>query len=179
MRLNLGCGAYPIRGFTNIDADPKLNPDVVANVPPLRYPDNEVEEIYCGHFLEHQTREAATELLAECYRVLRPGGTLGVVVPDTREIMRRYIEGEETVIEVPEGRFWNMSNLDDVCSVFLYSVIQDTPHLWSYDEVTLCRALQAAGFRVMRKIDRYHDPRLGTGRWYQMGFDSIKPYEAS
>lgn len=174
IRLNCGCGVYPLRGFVNIDSSHESAADVYASVPPIPYDDGTVTEVWACHFLEHLSQEDTTEFLRECYRVLEPGGQLGIVVPDTREIMRRWLAGGPGHVEYPAGRFWDNTDLDDICAMFLYSTVQPSHHLWSYDLGTLTRAVQRAGFRVLREIDRYHDPRLGTGQWYQTGVQAMK-----
>jgi predicted SAM-dependent methyltransferase len=174
LKLNVGCGAYPLRGYANLDSVPYQGVEVVADVPPLPYDDASLDEVWSCHFLEHLSQEDGAAFLAECYRVLVPGGALGVVVPDTREIMRRWLNGESGRVEFPAGRFWDISNLDDICSMFIYSTIQPSHHLWSYDLMTLSRAVERAGFRVTGEIDREYDPRLGTGQWYQCGISAIK-----
>src|SRR5262245_10169673 len=182
-RLNLGCGAYHLGrtqgvGWINLDDDPRAEPDWLARVPPIPFAEASVDEVYMGHLLEHLEPTEAHDLLRECLRVLVPGGKLGVVVPDTRAILEAYLGRKGERIEVPEGVWWTLDDLDAVCSVFLYSTIQDSRHQWSYDRTTLCRTLERAGFQVGQAIDRYHDPRLSTGRWFQCGYDCIKPGEA-
>jgi predicted SAM-dependent methyltransferase len=173
MRLNLGCGAFPLEGFTSIDADPAVQPDVVATVPPLPYPDGAVAEIYMGHLLEHFDYEDGQALLRECYRVLMPGGRLGVVVPDTRAIMRLWLAGVGSRWEYPAGHWRCVDDLDEVCAMFLYSTVQPSHHQWSYDLGTLARALARAGLQPVAEIDRYRDPRLSNGgAWYQCGWDA-------
>jgi hypothetical protein len=130
--------------------------------------------VFAGHFLEHLTPDQARAFLAECHRCLVPGGRLGLVVPDTREIMRRYAVGLHTRVEYPEGTFLDAGDLDAICALFLYSTVQDSPHLWSYDLDTLTRLVEGAGFQVMGEIDRYADPRVSTSRWYQCGVDAVK-----
>jgi predicted SAM-dependent methyltransferase len=178
-RLNIGCGAFPLPYFTNLDADPSAIADVYARVPPLPFADGALDDIYAGHFLEHLTPAEATELLAECRRCLVPGGRLGLVVPDTREVLTRWLQGAIDCVEYPAGTFHAVADLDAVCRLFLYSTVQASPHRWSYDLGTLARLLEGAGFVVMGEIDRYRDPRLGTGQWYQAGLDCIKPQEAT
>jgi predicted SAM-dependent methyltransferase len=174
LRLNVGCGAYPLRGFVNIDAADGTAADVLADVPPLPYADASIDEVWACHFFEHLSFEDGAEFLRECYRVLVPGGALGLVVPDTREIMRRWLNGYPGRVEFPAGRHWDNTDLDDVCSMFLYSTAQPSHHLWSYDLTTLRRAIERAGFRVVGEIDRYRDPRLGSGQWYQCGLAAVK-----
>jgi predicted SAM-dependent methyltransferase len=175
VRLNVGCGDWHLPdGWTNIDARASVHPDVLAKVPPLPFPDASVEEIYCGHFVEHLTPKDADRFLAECYRVLAPGGRLGVVVPDTRAICRAYVEGHGSV-EYPEGTVRPMADLDEVCAMFLYSSVQASPHRWSYDADTLRRLLLRAGFYPTSEIDRYADPRIPVHNWYSCGWDAVKP----
>ncbi len=175
LRLNCGCGMFKIRGYVNIDSDPEVQPDLVATLPPLPYSDEEVDEVYAGHFLEHLGYEDGKTFLKECYRVLKPGGKLGVVVPDTREIVAHWLGGLSDIVEVPRGYFWPLADLDAVCHVFLYSDIQGSGHKWAYDKFTLQRAMQRAGFEEFREINRHFDPRLGGPAWYQCGWDSYKP----
>lgn len=178
LRLNLGAGRFPLDGYTNVDADPRCEPDVCMRVPPLHFGDGEAAEIYCGHLLEHLRPEDGAALLAECYRVLRPGGTLGVVVPDTAEIVRRYLTstelGWDALVECPANRYWSLRDLDDVCAVFLFSTYQDSPHQWAYDARTLRRAVEAAGFQVTGSIDPYQDSRL-VPAWWNLGVEAVRP----
>lgn len=173
-RLNLGCGAYRLEGWDNWDADPETPADRHFHAPPIPVGDRTVDEIYCGHLLEHFEPDEADELLRECRRVLVPGGRLGVVVPDTRAVLARYLEQRHEVVEVPEGVFWNLDDLDSVCRVFLYSTIQPSRHKWSYDGATLRRALVRNGFRLEGDIAR-DDPRLSVPSWWDCGVDCTKP----
>lgn len=177
-RLNVGAGNWPLAGFTNLDADATTEPDICAMVPPLPFPDESLDAIYCGHFLEHLDYETGQDFLRECHRCLIPGGQLGVVVPDTREVMTRWLRGDIDHISLMGDMgltYWPIADLDAICSLFLYSTIQDSPHRHSYDLGTLQRALRSAGFRVVSEINRYTDPRISTGQWYQCGLDAVKP----
>lgn len=176
LRLNIGCGQYPLADYVNIDADLTTPADVHADAYAYlaTYADGSVAEIYAGHFLEHLDKPDADRFLAECFRVLQPGGICALVVPDIREVMKRYI-GHSLDAEPLNGRFWSLNDLDDICGWFLYSTTQASVHRWSYDEFTLRRVMQAVGFDVTRRIDRYRDPRLGAPAWFQCGWEGIKP----
>jgi len=175
MRLNVGCGDYLLDGFVNLDADPATPADVHADA--MVYlrdcPDATFAEVYAGHFLEHLAPEGAQRFLAECYRVLAPGGACAIVVPDTYEVLRRYVARRDECVPI-EGKWWNLSDLDAVCAAFLYSPIQPTPHRWSYDIDTLARAMRAAGFMRLRQIDRERDPHLAAPAWFQCGVEGVK-----
>ncbi len=173
--LNVGCGDYRLDGWVNLDADPATPADVHADATVyLRdCPDATFDEVYAGHFLEHLTPEDARRFLAECYRVLAPGGICTIVVPDTYEVLRRYVARSTDAVFIGD-RWWPLADLDAVCAAFLYSPIQATPHRWSWDIDTLTRALGRAGFGRIREIDRYTDPRLAAPAWYQCGAEGIK-----
>lgn len=81
MRLNLGSGNAYEPGFINIDANMGHRPDVVAMLPPIPVDSGSCQTVRCSHFLEHLTDEQASELIADVWRVLEPGGMLEVTVP--------------------------------------------------------------------------------------------------
>lgn len=162
-------------GWVNLDSDPSGAADVVCSVPPLPVPGASVDEIYAGHYLEHLSQEDGRAFLRECWRALRSDGVLAIVVPDTREILRRYLVGTGDVVEMPAGRYWQLDDLDDVCAAFVFSTVQPSHHLWAYDQRTLRRALEQSGFRVTRELDRYRDPRIAVAGWHQFGLEAVKP----
>ena len=162
VRINLGCGKLKLDGYVNVDDSPEVEPDVVSGA--VEYlnslESNSAGEIYAGHFLEHLEYDDGQAVLRECFRVLKSGGKIGVVVPDTGTIMAVYIQGK--------------ASLHEICRDFLYSTVQPSRHRWSYDAVTLRRALENVGFVTTELIDRYEDPRV-IGAWFQVGWDAEKP----
>ncbi len=173
-RLNVGCGEYPLPYWMNLDADPRAIADHYATVPPLPFEDEALDEIYAGHFLEHLTPDEARAFLAECRRCLTHGGQLGIVVPDTREVLTRWLNGALDCVEYGHDVWHPVADLDAVCAMFLYSTVQSSPHRWSYDLGTLKRLLESSGFHVVGEIDRYRDARIPRGAWYQCGLDAVK-----
>jgi predicted SAM-dependent methyltransferase len=173
LRVNCGSGGYNLPGWLNIDE--REPADVVLRVPPLPFESDSITELYAGHFLEHLEQTEARQFLDECYRVLRSGGRLGIMVPDTREVFRRYILGEPAPMEFPAGVQRDLRDLDEACAALLFSTVQPSHHLWAYDAFTLSRALLGAGFEVLGEFDRWRDPRVAVGAWYQVGVDAMKP----
>lgn len=81
--LNLGCGTYKREApWVNVDAFRECNPDVVWNLneTPFPWETNSVDAILMTHVLEHI--ENWWECFTECARILKPGGTLQINVPD-------------------------------------------------------------------------------------------------
>jgi predicted SAM-dependent methyltransferase len=179
-RLNVGCGAFPLLYWVNLDANPKVPADIHADATEylLGVEPGTLAEVYAGHFLEHLTLVGASAFLDAVWHALKPGGKLGIVVPDMGEVLSRWMADSIDAVEWPAGTWWPVANFEAVCHLFLYSDVQESPHRWAYTEHTLARLLAKAGFGGFVKIDRYRDPRLGSGAWYQMGFDCYKPEEA-
>lgn len=82
IKINLGCGIYPLAGFVNIDGDPSVHPDIVRDLSRgLPFSDNVAEEVMASHVLEHLSPDDFLFVLSEIYRVLVPGGLAHILVP--------------------------------------------------------------------------------------------------
>jgi len=90
--LNLGCGSRFLTTWTNVDfvtnSENVIAHDLTKGIP---FPNDRFDALYHSHLLEHFTREDGKFFLRECFRVLRPGGVLRVVVPDLEQIVRSYL----------------------------------------------------------------------------------------
>lgn len=91
-RLNIGCGRQTHPDWTNIDLVPAnrnvLGCDIRKGLP---FPANRFEAVYHSHLLEHLPPHEGEALVRECYRVLKPGGILRIVVPDLERIAELYL----------------------------------------------------------------------------------------
>ena len=63
--------------------------DLCQQLIPLK--SNSVDLIYCSHTLEHIFKDKIESVLCEFYRILKPNGTLRIVVPDLEKISQAYI----------------------------------------------------------------------------------------
>lgn len=108
-RLNLAGRESRIPGFTNIDLTPGPSVDIIGDVSDLKdFSDGSVEEIYASHILEHFPHLKGQTVLREWRRVLRPGASAFISVPDmaivarlTREFgwcewLRNLVYGDQT-----------------------------------------------------------------------------------
>jgi len=94
--LNIGCGRrfHPL--WQNIDLQSHSSHVVAHNViEGLPCDSSSLDAVYHSHVLEHLKTEQAKSLLQECYRVLKPGGVLRIVVPDLERIAALYLEMHE------------------------------------------------------------------------------------
>lgn len=91
-KLNFGCGTRFAPGWTNIDVY-SAGPEVrrVNLLRPFPFPDAHFDAVYSSHVLEHFTPAEADHLVAEAFRVLKPGGILRTVVPDLEASCREYL----------------------------------------------------------------------------------------
>jgi predicted SAM-dependent methyltransferase len=90
--LNIGCGNFFFREWTNIDLAPAKGVDAFDIRRPLPYPAGTFDAVYSSHVLEHLTPADGKSLLQEKWRVLKPGGICRVVVPDLETICREYLK---------------------------------------------------------------------------------------
>ena len=59
---------------------------------PLPFPNNSVAIIYSSHVLEHLHYRELMGLLAESWRVLKPGGLFSCCVPDATIYIQGYLK---------------------------------------------------------------------------------------
>jgi SAM-dependent methyltransferase len=90
--LNLGCGGRYHPAWINIDIvchDPQvIQHDLRFGIP---LPDASCDVVYHSAVLEHIRRSDVKSFLAECHRVLKPGGIIRVGVPDLEKICQLYL----------------------------------------------------------------------------------------
>ena len=80
-KLNMGCGKDIKKGFVNIDSVKLPGVDKVVDLNKFPYPfeSNSFDTILCYNVLEHLGD--LTRVMKECYRILKPKGTLLIKVP--------------------------------------------------------------------------------------------------
>jgi predicted SAM-dependent methyltransferase len=90
--LNIGCGSKFHPDWHNADYKP-VSKDVsfVDIKKRLPYLDNSFDVIYHSQVLEHLTRKEGDYFLSECFRILKPGGIIRIVVPDLENIVKEYL----------------------------------------------------------------------------------------
>ncbi len=81
IKLDIGCGDYPIEWFLGVDKRNIKNATYIVNLDKEKLPfkDESVDEIYSSHFLEH-VQDVETVFL-EFIRVLKVWSTMKIKVP--------------------------------------------------------------------------------------------------
>ena len=131
---------------------------------PIPIQDGAASAVYSSHLLEHLSRGTAQELLRDCYRVLKPGGVLRVVVPDMYLISKRYVSIVEQLAARHLGLtdsvdfLSNTMTVADVSSAFAAEYYDPDPrrqrafgHQWMYDKWSIQAALERVGFQQVRE----------------------------
>lgn len=105
--LNIGCGARPLMGWVNLDMADIPGVDVVHDLDqfPWPFPDGEAEGIRAFDVFEHVNDPIG--FVAECWRILRPGGML--------EIHTSYWKSENSYTDPTHKRFCTERTFDYWC----------------------------------------------------------------
>jgi len=184
-RLNIGSAYNVARGWANVDNSPSvwlskhnticrllqkvglinkstqqrwqrelIFHDVRHGLP---WDDQSVRYIYTSHLLEHLSPQSGERLLHECYRVLKSGGVIRVVVPDLMLYAQRYVQAIADMD--PEFRdltsFSATEEFLEMVGVHYGSGSARSPHRWMYDASSLATCLTKAGFvKIARKAYR-------------------------
>jgi predicted SAM-dependent methyltransferase len=94
--LNIGCGHRYHTDWVNIDVDPAtpevMKADIIKGLP---FSENTFDVVYHSNVLEHLPSDLGQNMIAECFRVLKPGGILRISVPDLEKICREYLSNME------------------------------------------------------------------------------------
>jgi predicted SAM-dependent methyltransferase/glycosyltransferase involved in cell wall biosynthesis len=159
MRLDVGCGEKPRSGHVGVDVRAVPGVSLVCNSWELdkHVAAGTVEAIYSRHFFEHLTFEQGRATLRAFRRVLRPNGSVHLIVPDARYHAQQLLSGGDRDHSEANHRWTNRQH----AFASLWGWQRDGfTELWDvhkagYDETALRDALRAAGFsRIERLPDR-------------------------
>ena len=132
----------------------------------MPFPNNSVAKIYSSHLFEHLTYAEGQKLMDECLRVLKPGGSFSLVVPNAQ----MYIEWYTGAREVPSDAFgwlpaYNQTTRIDALNYVAYMAGE---HKYMFDQENLLHILRAKGFENAAKRD--FDPEIDMA---ERDFESI------
>jgi len=137
MKLHLGCWHRYIDGFMHIDLCDLPHIDVKSSVDTLPFIESGVVDlIYASHVFEYFDQTKVPRVLEEWLRVLRPGGTLRLSVPDFSKLILVYqISGD---IKSVIGPLYGRMNIEATDTVIFHKTM--------YDRTSLASTLEANGF---------------------------------
>jgi predicted SAM-dependent methyltransferase len=173
-KLQIGTHVAPLAGWLNSDLYPKtfnsltldaakrfqVTMDAAKRFP---LPDQSFDYVFSEHQMEHIRHQGAISMIAECYRILKPGGKVRIAVPS----LDRLIEllGARTALH---DRY--MRHKTDLCypgakpnPCFAFNAaFMNWGHCFIYDRETLRMMMGNAGFTDVRFFDpgESDDPNL-------------------
>lgn len=165
--LNVGSGQRRFDtkyGWTNIDIQTKHPPNVLGDMFRLPIRSDIVNYVVSHHTIEHLGCGEADEFVREAQRVLVPGGSLLVFVPNLRALAQR----------------WLMGQLDDflyMANVYgAYQGDEADRHKWGYDPRTLVDYLEKiGGWKGVKVFDWRTIPGADIARdWWILGVEAVK-----
>jgi SAM-dependent methyltransferase len=173
--VQFGCGLDAPAEWRNFDSSPTLRlqrlPIVGRLVPSGRFgrfppnveygdivrglpiPDGSVKALYSSHVLEHLALDDLRKALANCYRVLTPGGIFRMVLPDLETHISDY---KNDPTPAASHDFMNATMLGRETRprglrAFVREWFGNSHHLWMWDYKALRAELGKAGFQGIRR----------------------------
>lgn len=145
-RLNWGCGDHLAPGWINSDVKEQPGVDLVADIRfGLPLESNSIDYAVGVHVLPEFPYPELVPTLEELRRVLKPGGTLRLALPDLRRGIDAYLREDDDYFKVPA---------DEVASRGGRFVVQMLWYGYSRSLFTAdfaCELLERAGFRDVRE----------------------------
>lgn len=145
--LNFGSGPRGLADerWINVDGFKDNNVHFLFDLGrPLPFQDGTFDGVFTEHVLEHFTLEDSERIACELSRILAPGGTLRIVVPDAEKIVRTYLNDPKALVA---WRGETGTAMETVNSVFR----QRYEHQFLYDWPTMEAMLRRAGFPRVRR----------------------------
>ena len=159
-KVQIGGGSHILKDFLNIDIIPPA--DLICDVReglPLK--SGSVEYIFSEHFLEHIDYPISVKFfIKECYRVLKPKGLFVIGVPDSKLIVKHYINRNNRFYKKAIKKWYSNRNClkhfntyIDLLNYHFRDQDDDqkyNPHLWAYDKEKIYSLLKKTGFTKIK-----------------------------
>ena len=111
-----------------------------------------VDAIYASHMLEHLDRAEARSFLAECRRVLKPGGILRLAVPDLRTAAYQYLQMGDAESFMRRLQF-DLDKPRGPVARLRRMLGGGRGHHWMYDRDSLVALVEGAGFVDVEPVE--------------------------
>ena len=162
MKLNIGCGYNRLEGYLNLDSSPASAADRLMPAHDLEFESCSVSEIKALQLVEHLGFFKTKFFLSECWRVLKPGGTLRIETPYIEKTFELFLAGDRRVKEAALG--------------WVYG--SETPgmnHLYCFPKELLAEPLAGAGFEIESAEEFLFQPYRPALRFDAAKKDGEKP----
>jgi len=193
-RIQIGTGYNLLSGWLNTTLYPFAPGAIFLDASqPFPIPSASFDYVFSEHVIEHIEFEEAATMLSESARILKSGGRIRLATPDLAQIIAVYTQ--------PDGAAqrdyirWIMDRFRPLVGEYNPAhVINQSFHGWRhkfiYDEPTLIKALEGAGFTAVTRVEpgqsgddnlrgiEQHGEYVGSDaamRYETMVFEAVKP----
>jgi predicted SAM-dependent methyltransferase len=150
-----------VKGFINIDFFFEPRVDFGADLRyPLRIDDHCIDGIFCEHTMEHLTYAMNDNMLKDCYRIMKPGATIRIIVPDISIFAKNYAEQNDAWFKKWEQLMFTDSADAERAKRRLTTnmqaisfVTQEYLHVACWDYDTMKYYLEKNNFKDIKKVD--------------------------
>jgi len=169
--VNVGSGQRPFKSneeiaWWNVDSvdRPGQITDIICDCSiEIPVPIDSADYVVLQHVLEHFGCNEACALIENCKKVLRPGGSLLVFVPNMRALATRWLAGQMDT----------QLYLTNVYGAYMGS--EDDRHKWGFDMDYLEAFLHARAFDTVKLFDGRPIPGADIATdWWILGMEAIK-----
>jgi predicted SAM-dependent methyltransferase len=155
IKLNVGGGkGHPkLPGWLIVDLRDTADVRVDLTRDRLPFDDGTVDIIFTSHTLEHIPPQSLGFVLGEFRRVLKPGGTLRILVPDIALAVKAYVDGDRSFFERSEVTpFDREAPLGGLLMSWFYSNSKvGFGHVHCFDETYMRHWLERHGFESIER----------------------------
>jgi len=184
-KLEIGPGKNRINGFETLNAVWSRNTDYIYNASKkLPFKDNTFNLIYASHILEHIPWYKSEKTIQEWARILKPGGTIEIWVPDALKIAKAFIKAEESDSVEFKLDGWFKFNPEKNSAIWFNGRIFSYGdgkgnkrsfnwHMSAYSTGLLSKLLNDSGFNQIEIMD-INQVRGYNHGWINLGIKGVK-----
>ncbi|HUR88871.1 MAG TPA: methyltransferase domain-containing protein [Ramlibacter sp.] len=155
-KLHIGAGYTMLDGWLCTDLEPRFNSAVFLDATkPFPFEDATFDYVYSEHMIEHIPYIDGMFMLRECFRVLKPGGSVRIATPDMKVLLNLYAGPDGPVAE--QYMHWITDRFLEGVHVYkpqfvINNAFTNWGHRFLYDAEVLGAALAESGFQDVRKV---------------------------
>ena len=152
------------------------NIDIIHDLSEFPYPieDDTYNVVYMSHVLEHLSWVITPKILEEIYRIIKPGGSVEIHVPDLKKLVDAYLN-PELIKENNAGWYPHNPKEEPIKwfngRMFNYGPGNENFHRAAFDEAFLKQSLSEVGFKDLEIIEHSRGSYHG---WINLGIKGIK-----
>lgn len=168
MNIEFGCGENPTKeGYLTCDIRDLPGIDFVCPAWEIhtRVAEESVDNIFSRHFFEHLTFEQGRVFLENCRKILKPGGSMEMMLPNMSFHIMQWIDGREEEHARAGFYGWQRGAFDDTWDV----------HKSGYTSVSLRKTLAMARYTNIKSLRPVSDKHLHMIAYKNAGDDRIDP----